>query len=67
MLQINANDEKETDRKEESRNVYGLRSLLGSDMCQYCGSTDGMMKVWTYPEDITDDRYTLEPCPECNV
>ena len=55
----------ERDRRERDR-ATGSRSLLGADLCQRCGSSDGMIVVWDNPENLGDDTHTLEPCPICN-
>lgn len=57
-------EEKELDRKESSRNVYGLRSLLGADMCPECGAEPGTRGVIAWWDD-DENRYT-EVCPFCN-
>ena len=59
-------DEREQDRKERDR-ATGRRSLLGTNMCQYCGSANGVTVVWDDPEDIENDAHTFEPCSMCNV
>jgi hypothetical protein len=59
-------EQQENDLKEASRNVYGLRSFLSPNLCQYCGSPSGLITVWTNPDDITDGRFTLENCRMCN-
>ena len=58
-------DEKETDREERDR-ATGNRSLLGTDLCQRCGSPDGRRIVWDDPEDPDNHGFTRERCPECN-
>ena len=76
MGTIITHQEKETDRREASRNVYGLRSLLGPGVCQHCGSPSGQIAVWDDEDPLNSnwgsfeygsEGYTLANCPVCNA
>ncbi len=69
-----SHEEMELDRQQRDR-ATGLCSLLGVDLCQYCGSVYGRRIVWDDPEDLgnwddpKDPRnwaFTWERCQECN-